>query len=320
MNAWKIRRLSDDELGILPPVFLHAFGHTIDLPVLHWKYTLGRGQAWLAETAEGAPAMHCGLLFRDVLFAGQRARVAQLVDLAAAANKKGLARRNGAFSHLMRHILDELPCAENPHGIAVGFPSGRAMRLGEHMGVYHAIDHLYDLRFSCAERQGRFGLICQPVIALPSAPIVDRLWQSMASELSDAALAWRDAAYMNWRFVQHPQNCYRLLVCRGFFLRRLHALLVVRYGDDGICHLIDVLAPPSILPDVLAALGAWCSKNKLQEIHFSLTQRFAQQLAPLAAECKPSEIRIMANPHTSAEILMHFRNNWWLTSGDTDYR
>ncbi len=320
MTEWAIYRLADDALGVLPPVFAHAFGQAIELPVLRWKYATGRGESWLASTPEGAPAMHCGLLFRDVSFAGRHARAAQLVDLAAATDKQGLARRNGVFSHLMHHILNGLPRADNPHCIALGFPSERAMRLGEHLGVYHAIDQLYDLRFAVAKKWTGWGLACQPTAALPATAIIDRLWQHMAHELADAAVGVRDASYLNWRFVQHPQNRYQLLVCKGFFGRKIHALLVVRCGDDGVCQLIDALAPPSVLPEALAALEAWCGKQQMQEIHFALTGRFAQQLAPLAQACTASEIRIMANPRTPPDVLAYFRNNWWLTAGDTDYR
>lgn len=320
-SALHMRRLADEELGLLPPVFAHAFGHPIGLDVLRWKYATGQGESWLAQAADGRPLMHCGLLFRDVRFAGQGARVAQLVDLAAGADKTGLARRNGPFSRLMHHILDQLPRADNPHGLALGFPSGRAMRLGEHLGVYQSVDQLYDLRFVPQAQRNWLGLRCQLLDVLPEARLLNILWQNMARELADAAVGVRDAAYMHWRFVQHPHRAsYRLLACQSAIWRQLRALLVLRWGDEGVCHLIDVLAPPTALPDVLAALQAWCAQQGLHEIRLALTGRFAQQLAPLAADCTASEIRIMANPRTPPKVLAHFQNNWWLTAGDTDYR
>lgn len=316
-----IRRLAEEELSLLPPVFAHAFGQPIGLDVLRWKYATGLGESWLAQSADGRPLMHCGLLFRDVRFAGQRARMAQLVDLAAGADKTGLARRNGPFSRLMHHILDCLPRADNPHGLALGFPSGRAMRLGEHLGVYQSVDQLYDLKFMPALQCNWLGLRCQLLDALPEARVVDALWRSMAQELAGAAVGVRDAAYMHWRFVQHPnRSSYRLLLCQSAIWRKPCALLVLRWGDEGVCHLIDALGPPSALPDVLTALRTWCAQQGLNEIRLALTGRFAQQLAPLAAECTASEIRIMANPRTPPEVLAHFQNHWWLTAGDTDYR
>ncbi|MDO4795071.1 MAG: hypothetical protein Q4A28_03910 [Brachymonas sp.] len=324
MRASKVlhmRRLAGDELGLLPPVFAHAFGQPIGLDVLRWKYATGLGESWLAQAADGRPLMHCGLLFRDVRFAGQGARMAQLVDLAAGSDKTGLARRNGSFSQLMHHLLDRLPRADNPHGLALGFPSGRAMRLGEHLGVYQSVDQVYDLKFVPAPRHNWLGLRCQLLDALPEARVLNALWHSMARELADAAVGVRDATYMHWRFVRHPQRLsYRLLLCQSAIWRKPCALLVLRWGDEGVCHLIDVLGPPSALPDVLTALRAWCSQQALHEIRLALTGRFAQQLAPLAAECTASEIRIMANPRTPPEVLAHFQNNWWLMLGDTDYR
>lgn len=316
-----IRCLADEELSLLPPVFAHAFGQSIGLDVLRWKYATGMGESWLAQAADGRPLMHCGLLFRDVHFAGQSVRMAQLVDLAAGVDKTGLARRNGPFSRLMHHILDCLPRTDNPHGLALGFPSGRAMRLGEHLGVYQSVDQLYELRFVPKAQRNWLGLRCQLLDALPEARVLDALWHSMARELAGSAVGVRDATYMHWRFMQHPHRAsYRLLACQSAIWRKLHALLVLRWGDEGVCYVIDVLGPPTTLPDVLLALRTWCVQQGLHEIRLALTGRFAQQLAPLAAECTASEIRIMANPRTPAEVLAHFQNNWWLMAGDTDYR
>ena len=322
MTQWIIQRLADDALDILPPIFAHAFGAAIELSVLRWKYATGYGESWLAQTPAGTPVVHCGLLFRDVQFAGQRARIAQLVDLAAATGKQGLARRNGAFSCLMHHLLDRLPRADNPHGLALGFPSGRAMRLGEHLGVYRAVDQLYELQFTLTTKRSWLGLTCIPEDTLPSTGIIDQLWHDMARELAGTAVGRRDAQYLSWRFMRHPQNAYQLLACKSTFRRQTRALLVLRRSNDGICHVVDALAPPSVLPDALTALGTWCGQRQLRQIRFTLTGRFARQLQERLpnAECVALEIRIMANPNTPPEVLAYFQDNWWLTAGDTDYR
>ena len=130
MTQWIIQRLADEALGILPPIFAHAFGEAIELPVLRWKYATGYGESWLAQTPTGLPVVHCGLLFRDVQFAGQRARIAQLVDLAAATGKQGLARRNGAFSCLMHPARFTLaPCRTSSLTIAT-CPRKQAIAIG----------------------------------------------------------------------------------------------------------------------------------------------------------------------------------------------
>lgn len=315
-----IRRLADEELSLLTPVFTHAFGYPIGLEVLRWKYTTGWGESWLAEMADGTPALHCGLIFRDVLFAKQRVRMAQFVDFAGI-GQRGLVRRSGVSSRLIRHLLDSLPCVNNPLGLALGFPSARAMRLTEHLGISLVVDQLYDLRFVSAPRLNWLGLRCQLLDAFPEARVIDVLWRSMKHELADAAVGVRDAAYLHWRFVQHPhQPSYRLLACQSAIWRKLHALLVLRWGDEGVCHLIDMLGPPSALPDVLTALRAWCAQQGLHEIRVNITSRFALQLAPLADECAASEIRIAFRSDTAPDVRAHFQNNWWLMAGDTDYR
>ena len=316
-----IRRLADEELGLLLPVFTHAFGHPIGLDVLRWKYTTGWGESWLAEMPNGASTLHCGLIFRDVLFDQKRVRMAQFVDLAAGAGKTGLVRSSGSFNCLMRYIFGNLSCLDNPLGLAFGFPSARAMRLIEHLGISFAVDQLYDLCFISAVHRNWLGLRCELTEVLPEARVVDLLWQSMARELADAAVGVRDAAYLHWRFVQHPhRSSYRLLLCQSAIWRKPCALLVLRWGDEGVCHLIDVLGPPSALPDVLVALQTWCAQRGLHEIRLNMTSRFALQLAPLSAACTASEIQIAFRSDTPEDIQVNFKNNWWLTAGDTDYR
>ena len=313
-----IRRIEPESLApVLNPIFHAAFGHGISERLIDWKYADGRGESWIATAADGQPQVHCGLLYRDILLAGEPVRAAQLVDLAAVPKKSGLTRTDSPYAHLMRHLLHT--GTDRRPRFAFGFPSGRAMRLGEHLGVFRSVDQLYDLDFPAAAAP-RFGLRCQELPALPETAVTDRLWREMAQQLTAAAVGVRDRAYLTWRFARHPEHRYRFLTLHGWLTRKAHGLAILRPADDGLCQLIDLLAPPDVFPEIFPALAAWIADAGFTTLRFSTPHTPSRRFASLAARCTPTEIRIMANPQLPDEVLAQLQGVWWLTSGDTDYR
>ena len=314
-----MRRVPDDGLTVLQPLFETVFKHPVSLALLHWKYGDRRGESWLAESADGQPTMHCGLYFRDVLLRGRVLRVPQLVDLMAPPKSRGLIRTGSPFALLMRKILAELPRPDNPDGIAFGIPSDRAMRLGEHMGVYRTVDRLMELEFAPMRR--RFGprwRVLSSVSAL-DAVVLNDLWLKMSGDLSAFALGVRDVGYLQHRYLAHPEKRYTLLLVESYWWRRPIGLAVIGQGDDRR-ELLDVVSCWDNVPAVIGAAQAWLAENAAKSLSFLLTERFARQLASLAIRCEPTQFRIMANPFSPPSSIAALEGQWWLTGGDTDYR
>lgn len=317
-----IRRLDDGDLAQVQPLFHQVFHHAISIELLDWKYAQGRGESWVfCSSADGGQVIvHCGLIFRDVLLAGQPVRAAQLVDLMASAKDAGLARGQSPFRLLMQAILDSLPRPDNPAGVAFGFPSARAMRLGEHLGVYRAVDQWFELKFK-ARRPGRFQPKAFELVAFGAeqAAIVDRLWQRMANDLRDYCVAIRDAQFIQRRYFLHPERRYVMLQINGGWFGKPVGLAVVRSGGE-VWELMDVIGAREDIPDILQAIQAWLPETPEVRLSFSLTEHFAEILKPLADTCDKTEFRIMANPQTPEPVLAQLKSRWWLTAGDTDYR
>lgn len=314
-----IRRVPDDGLSVLQPLFETVFKHPVSLALLHWKYGDQRGESWLAESADGQPTVHCGLYFRDVRLRGRVLRVPQLVDLMAPPKSGGLTRTESPFALLMRKILADLPRADNPDGVAFGFPSDRAMRLGEHMGVYRAVDRMMELEF--APKRRRFGprwRVLSSVSAL-DAVVLNDLWTAMSGDLSACALGVRDVGYLQQRYLAHPEKRYTLLLVESHWWRRPIGLAVIGQGEDRR-ELLDVVSCWDNVPAVIGAAQAWLAESAAQSLTFLLTERFARQLASLAVRCEPSQFRIMANPFSPPSSIAALERQWWLTGGDTDYR
>jgi hypothetical protein len=311
--------LLDHELGVLPPLFEAVFKHSVSVELLRWKYADRRGESWLFEAVDGHPTLHCGLYFRDVLFQGGLLRAAQLVDLMALPKSNGLSRTDSPFAVLMRTILATLPRSENPSGIAFGFPSHRAMRLGECMGVYRAVDHLMELEFPPIHR--RFGPRRRVLSSINAADavILNGLWLSMARDLSAFALGVRDVKYLQQRYLLHPEKRYTMLLVESYWRKQPIGLAVIGPGDERR-ELLDIVCAWGNAPEVIGAAQCWLAESSGKSLLFSLTERFARQIASFATRCEPTQFRIMGNPFSPPACLASLEGHWWLTGGDTDYR
>ena len=314
-----MRRLDTRELMLLQPLFESVFKQPVSAALLKWKYAEGRGESWAAwQTAENRPFLHCGLSFRDVLVAGSPTRAAQLVDLMAEPKRSGLSREQSPFALLMRQILDSLPRQDNPAGVAFGFPSDRAMRLGEHAGVYRSVGNWQALEFCGIDavmgprvRAWRHELASDLALA-------DRLWRVMARDLVDYSLGVRDSSQLIHRYLMHPEKRYTLWVAESRWLRQPMGIVVVGGGPDHY-EILDVLGRREDMPEIIRAVQRWLHDTQGQSLTLMLTAPFAQQLKSFASRCVATQFRIMANPRTPPAILAQLDDRWWLTGGDTDY-
>lgn len=314
----EIRCLAADDLTLIQPLFASVFDSSISSALLQWKYANGRGSSW-SLWQEGVLLMHCGLCLRHVLLHGEPVLAAQLVDLMAAPKSAGLSRQMSPFALLMRHILAQLPSPANPEGMAFGFPSARAMRLGEHAGVYCAVDQWMALEFG--PRQMRLGPRAREIVTWGSRETLaaDALWTRMRADLAHFVVGVRDMDYLRHRYLTHPDKRYRVLLVESHWRRQPMGLLVLGPGT-GDNELVDVICAWDDIAESLLAARRWLHESGGLRLTLNLTSHFANPLAALADGCTETQFRIMANPQTPANTLDKLKQQWWLTGGDTDYR
>ena len=315
-----MRCLETNELTLLQPLFESVFKQPVSAALLEWKYAGGRGESWAAwQAGDDRPFLHCGLSFRDVLVAGAPVRAAQLVDLMAEPKRAGLSREQSPFALLMRKILDSLPRPDNSAGVAFGFPSDRAMRLGEHAGVYRSVGHWQALEFGGIDAVfGPRVRVWHPEQAADLA-LADRLWRAMARDLVDYSVGVRDSSQLIHRYLRHPEKQYTLWVAESRWLRQPMGIVVVGGGPDHY-EILDVLGRREDMPEIIRAVQRWLHRTQGQSLTLMLTAPFAEQLGAFADRRTATQFRIMANPWTPAATLAQLDGRWWLTGGDTDYR
>lgn len=317
-----IRRLADDELGALQPMFEEVFKHPISLELLQWKYAGQRGESWVSADANGSIVMHCGVSFRTVMLSGEKIQAAQLMDLMAPPKAKGLTRHASPFTTLMQEVLRNQPRPSNAGGVAFGFPSGRAMRLGEHMGVYLEVDRLMELEFapkSVSSGGARWRELLN--IETSDKKVIDALWVEMAKDFLEFSIGVRDSIYLKHRYLDRPEKHYTLLLIekKGFW--RYKPIGLAAIGSDGDRReLLDIVCPRNNIQELIQIVQQWLTKSNIKALTFLLTERFAKPLASFASRCEFTQFRIMGNPFSPASTNARLDRRWWLTGGDTDYR
>lgn len=313
-----IRKILPEDIEAVLQLFDLVFGRVASRELLKWKYAPGKGEALGVWDEQGCLIAHCGIFYRDVLAGGLKVRAAQLGDLMANPNKPGsLARELSPFHRLIRAVLATLPSPANPGGVAFGFPSDRAMRLGERLGVFATIDRMFELEFPV-----RHCWTARPRIIEQLTPrsrnAIDRLWGKMASDLAQFVAGVRDSNYIAWRYLSHPSHKHVIGFARSL-LGRPRGVFVLRDTGEG-WELLDVVASLHDIPTTIAAASDVVARRAGTRLTMWLASTHAEQFARLAIRSTPTEFRIMANPLGEADFRRDFDHRWWLTSGDTDYR
>lgn len=312
------RRLNDDELRLLVPLFESVFKIPVSLDLLRWKYASGHGASWTAWQ-ENALTLHCGVFFRDVLLQGMPTKATQLVDLMAAPKQSGLARVGSPFSVLMQTILASLVSPSNPSGLAFGFPSGRAMKLGEHAGVYTSVDDWVELEFRPLNNpKGAQARLIQSWSVAEDAT-VNVLWNQMKHDLSNFVVGVRDSDYVRKRYCLHPEKKYQFIQVTSRWWRRPIGLVVLSPGHDRY-EIVDLICALKNIEEVIRATQHWLRHENGELLSMMITSTFASQMASFASQCTTTQFKIMANPLMPVDALNKLRQRWWLTGGDTDYR
>lgn len=316
----KVKVMHSPETALMQDLFRKVYGNEISQAMLEWKYGGDRGTSYGVFAEDGVLLAHCGVFHRTVLAEGKRYRIGQLGDLMALPGRHGgLSRLGSPFSALIQHLLAELPGGNNPDGLAFGFPSDRAMRLGERLGLFAPIDRMCQLVFTPLPPSWKADR-CIPLSPADSrfSGIIDKLWCAMAEAFGNDLIGVRDAEYLIQRYARHPVYTYNLHLIVSRWLGTPLGVLVTRI-DAGACELLDIIAPPATISRLLQAARRQLADWGAQSMTAWLTERHARTFEPLAQSCNPLEIRIMANPFSSEGTPGRFAHRWWLTSGDTDY-
>ena len=247
----------EDEKGVLS-LWQAAFGKEINLRLWRWKYLdnpYGH-QIMLCISEAGAPvAMYSGIPYK-ANWQGKTVRITHLMDNASHPDyRSAIGGRTGLFVRTADAFFDEYG---GPHAsvFIYGFPGRRHSLLGKRVLKYVAFpDGLCFMRASTTD-------LARKVLPfhgkIERITIIDDSLNCLAEEYRPhfPFAVIRDAAFLGWRFMEHPEKDYEVWAYRSYLKKALKCYAVFFFEGKKAC-LVDILAPPSnrVVKDFLGRIG-----------------------------------------------------------------
>lgn len=167
-------------------------------------------------------------------------------------------------------------------------------------------------------RQGQSSLVFESGTSVPAG--FDDLWNACRSQ--EVVSLWKDAEYLNWRYVANPDHEFRFETLRDASGLQAMAVSVVRDGVKILCELIvrgrRVSAAQLLVCEV--ALRALASGNRSLQFFGHDAGFFAEVFASF--RCRVAFENVFVGRSLAADDLdqrMAHAANWTLVYGDSDF-
>ena len=330
MDGYEIRALRPgDELSLLE-TFNRVFG--ADDPdfeprtLEHWRWAFERNPAgqrvFIALHGGEVVAQYAALPLR-MWVNGEQRIFAQIVDSMVHPAHRARSQRPGLFVETARAFFDCFGGAQKDL-VHFGWPNARALRLGER-----------ELQYGTVRTQ--LALVLEPdtaALAVQASKLeavelhsfdqqAKWLWDRCAD--SQRVSAIRDAAYWNWRFVEHPRQRYTLHGVRDAagILRGVCISRRASFARAQLWCIADWLVPPeeAAVGEALLAATARAARAQGARPIAAIVPEWSPWFSWFQARgflAHPTGYRTIArsfHPRTSLDWL---RWNWWYQLGDSD--
>ncbi len=242
-------------------LFKHVFGRPVPDAAWRWKYLAapeGIAINLVAhEGVRGAPALgHVGCLVLPGSWKGGPALMAHLTDVMVHPSVRAGLSPYSVYGRLMRAMATELKALELARAVplfAYGFPGRTPSRLGQRMGLYQPLlpiqqQNIWVHRLPAAGSSTPRTLFARPFRMAHQPTCPPTIQPSVR----------KDAAYLRWRYAEHPSRVYRLWSLAGGWGQTV-GWVVTSHGQE--CWVVDASwsqQDPTVLSwsAVLSALGA----------------------------------------------------------------
>ncbi|WP_448383866.1 hypothetical protein [Desulfosoma sp.] len=233
---------SEDEDKVLR-LWAAAFHKDMPLPLWHWKYVanpFGAPMTVCVSEAEEIVAFFAAIRY-PAFWKGRQTFMLHAVDnMSHPAYRGVLSGRKGLFARTAEFFFR---CHTGPDKsvFVYGYPGIRHFRLGQYLLGYMALPRgISFLRGKAKNIREKRGLSFRIVEVVKTASEdFDHFCRATAREYPFAVR--RDAAFIRWRFLDHPLQKYHLWVCRSFGRRRITAFAAV-HREEGRARLVDLWA------------------------------------------------------------------------------
>src|SRR5574341_8248 len=332
-EPWTIRPYRPGDEAQIVALFKKVFN--LERSVAHWYWKFrdnpgGEEHISLGVSASGRIVGQYAGLPVLMNWDGETLRFVQIVDaMVDPAFRAGL-KKPGMFVKLVAPFIEAYRGLHKSVG-AFGFPPMNHLRIGRLLDYVarHRVEQLVrPLDASATNGSGPFPSAHWIVEEVPAFDArADRLWARCRPELPVAAI--RDARYLNWRYVQHPEVRYRLVVVRRRASDEWAGLAVLRLGvgqfgvGEATACLMDWLVPIDAWWP--AELLLWRCKGLATEVGMTDVQAWFrpgsahwQRFVEWGFRPEPTPLYFVAYQAVSDVRLGWGCDRWYYTMGDSD--
>jgi hypothetical protein len=300
-------------------LFEAAFGYRMAGELWRWKYRHnplpGMG-AW----HDGELVAFYGGMTREVLrFGGAPEPVMQIGDVMTRPDERAVMTRTGPFQLAASTYMERNGGHAPPALLGYGFPTDKALKVAQRLGLYEQIDRMAELTWAPDESAAGWFDVATP-LTQQHRQATDKLWHLMASRFKSSLLGVRDWRYLVDRFGSHPLNRYEVLMVHGRFTRHAKGIVVLRDREDAGIEVLDLVGDPADWPHLVRAIRRATHQRGRKRAFLWITQSHARLLESTGPRITPMELMVPANIWTPAATVEELQGHWWLTGGDTDFR
>ncbi len=300
-------------------LFERCFGNAPRQEVWAWKYR--KNGIGVVARENGELVAHYGALIRQISFEGEEGLALVPMDVMVAPEKRGVLRKqSGLMGKTARHLFAQQLGDGHPCRLAMGFPTRRARALGAKLGLYIEEGSVVDeLSWQPKLRRWYERLMVQTVM-LSSGEVeewVPPLWQAMQADFHHLVIGIRDTAWIRYRYLEHPERKYTILGIRERLGKRPLGVAIVRQDEEGALECMDLIAPRSVMPQLITALRHYCSTLNQTRLYIWVNRLLRETLITPDVEVLDRDMRLTVTVGPKSE---RYARKWWITNGDTDFR
>lgn len=299
-------------------LFEACFGQAMPQTLWQWKY----GHHEVAGTAvlcEGRMVGFYGCMPRQVLMHGQTVMALQIGDVMVHPSQRGVLTRQGPFFLSCATLLEQLMGYGKPFLLGFGFPNRKALEVARHLKLYDAVDQMVEVSWPAVKTAPDWRTQARPV-AVRDMDEANACWSAMAHAMRSSVLGVRDWAFISQRYLNHPVVGYTVLMVRQRLTGKALGLVVLRDHDEKGVELMDMVAAPVHFGALARAAVRFAYLSGRPRVFGWVTRSHKHLLAVHGAAFEEMDVWIPANVWTEGPSVQDLQKQWWLMSGDSDFR
>ena len=317
---WRIGHIDGSNAGEMRELFARVFGHAMSEKHWQWKYGDGHGHG-RGVWQEDRLVAHYGCTVRNVLIDGNPVGAVQMCDVMVEKSKRAILSRSGPLFLAASTLVEAYLGYGRECLLAFGFPNERAWKAPQRLGIYgRATGRVVEVSWACRRSLPRLTSTVRPFdLSAPAhAAAVDAVWSEMARELPQAIIGVRDAAWLRYRYMEHPDKVYQ-----PFAVRRraggavMGVFVILQNGQEW--ELMDFIARPCHVRLVVQQARRLAGAAGVSRLFAWVSDAILPHL-PSDTDVRELSIIVPANAWTDGPDPETLNGRWWLTGGDSDFR